>query len=119
MDATSALNAKLLTNGDFNHLEIFSIVWLDDDAGFNKHHHTEEILRAAINHIRKFHNVEDCKNYIEQTSIQDRLLVIVSDELSEKLIPSIHHFRQVTAIYIHSKHMDSDATWTYKLVKVR
>lgn len=97
-------------------LEIFSLIWFDID--FEKSPCTEQTLRSTINYMTKFNDVDKCKTYIEQTSIYDRLVIIVSDELSEKLVRSIHHFRQVTAIYIYSKDMESTRTWICDFVKV-
>ncbi|CAF1528023.1 unnamed protein product, partial [Adineta steineri] len=52
-----------------NHLESFSLIWLTN----NENVHIQKELRNTINHIETFDDVEECKNYIDKTSENDRL----------------------------------------------
>ena len=119
MVTTAQPHYKSFDNGNDNHLEIFSLIWLDANVDVEKNQATQEKLRAIINHIKKFHDVEECKNYIEQTSKDDRLVLIVSGQLGRQIVPSIHQLRQVSAIYINSEDKTSDEKWASKFAKVR
>ncbi|CAF3835422.1 unnamed protein product, partial [Adineta steineri] len=54
-----------------NHLESFSLIWLNN----NENVHIQKELRNTINHIETFDDVEECKNYIDKTSENDRLVL--------------------------------------------
>ena len=102
-----------------DHLEIFSLIWLDTNVDAQKNQNTQEKLRTIINHIKKFNDADECKNYIEQTSKDDRLVLIVSGQLGRQIVPSIHQLRQVSAIYINSEDKESDEKWACNFAKVR
>ncbi len=119
MATTAPPQDKSFNNGNDNHLEIFSLIWLDANLNVQKNQDTQEKLRATINHIKKFYDVEECKNYIEQTSKVDRLVLIVSGELSRQVVPFIHQLQQVSAIYMYSKDKEADEKWTCNFSKVR
>ena len=119
MATTAPPHENYFSNREDNHLEIFRLIWLDASVDVEMNQDTQEKLRAIINHIKKFHNVEECKNYIEQTSKDDRLVLIVSGQLSRQIVPSIHQLRQVSAVYINSEDKESDEKWTRDFPKVR
>ena len=118
--ATAALpNDEFHTNADNNHLEIFCLIWLDADADIKGTRDTEQKLRSIINHPKKFHDVEQCRQYIEQRSQKDRLVLIVSGRLGREIVPSIHKLRQVTSIYVYCMDKKGNAQWACKYKKVR
>ena len=85
-----------------NNLETFSLAWLDaqvDSTEENKQ--TQQQLRQIINHLKTFHDQQQCHDYITSLSSQDRLVLIVSGQYGQKLVPQIHSLRQVSAIYIY------------------
>ncbi|CAF5180683.1 unnamed protein product, partial [Rotaria magnacalcarata] len=59
-----------------------------------KNRNTEQQMRDIINHFRKFEDLDRCEEYIEKTSKEDRLVLIVSDELGRELVPRIHRLQQ-------------------------
>ncbi|CAF0784376.1 unnamed protein product [Adineta steineri] len=94
-----------------NHLESFSLIWLNNHENVD----IQTELRNIINHIEIFHDVEECKNYIEKTSENDRLVLVTNDEFGRQIIPSIHQLRQSASIYINSE----DKQWTNDFSKVK
>src|ERR1700721_2649408 len=86
------------TNVNDNHLEIFSLIWLDMEMNVKDSRNTEQKLRSIINHLKKFQDVKQCQQYIEQRSQKDRLVLIVSGEMGREMLPSIHKLRQVISI---------------------
>ncbi|CAF1195107.1 unnamed protein product [Adineta steineri] len=94
-----------------NHLESFSLIWLNN----NKNVDIQRELRSIINHIETFHDVEECKNYIDKTSENDRLVLVTNGEFGQQIIPSIHQLRQISSIYINSE----DKQWTNDTPKIK
>ncbi|CAF3883668.1 unnamed protein product [Rotaria sp. Silwood1] len=107
------------TNFNDYHLEIFSLIWLDANENVSKNLNMQEKLRATINHIKEFHDVEECKNYIEKASEDDRLVLIASSQLGRQLVPSIHQLRQLSAVYIKSENNESNEKWAYEFAKLK
>ena len=117
--ATAVLpNDDFDTNVDDNHLEIFSMIWLDITMNINETRNTEQKLRSIINHLKKFQDVKQCQQYIEQRSQKDRLVLIVSGEMGQKLVPSIHKLRQVISIYVYCMDKNRNEEWTHNFAKV-
>ncbi len=58
-------------------------------------------MRGIINNLKTFENNDDCQKYIERISKEDRLVIIISGQFSKEIIPRIHHFNQVSSIYIY------------------
>ncbi|CAF2202747.1 unnamed protein product [Rotaria magnacalcarata] len=102
-----------------DHLEIFSIIWLDTNVHQNKNQHTKQKLRSIINHVKIFQDREECKQYIEQRSKDDRIVLIVNSHLGQQLVSSIHKLPQVLAIYVSSTNKKNDEPWTHQFFKVR
>ena len=98
------------------HLEMFCLIWLD--ANTHESRNTEQKLRSIINQLKKFHDVDQCEKFIQSTSSQDRLIFIVSGQLGRTILPKIHHFRQVTSIYIYCMDKKNNQHWSsYAKVK--
>ncbi len=80
---------------------------------------TEQKLRSIINQLKKFQDVEQCQQYIEQTSQKDRLVLIVSGRLGWEIVPSIHNIRQVISIYVYCMDKERNEQWACKYEKVK
>ncbi|CAF3912977.1 unnamed protein product, partial [Adineta steineri] len=118
--ATALLpNDNFYTNTNDKSLEIFSLIWLDANEGVEDTRDTEVKLRSIINHIKKFQDVKQCQQYIEQRSKNDRLILIVSDRLGLEIVPNIHQLRQVISIYVCCKDKKNNEQWTYKFTKIK
>ncbi|CAF0877888.1 unnamed protein product [Adineta steineri] len=113
------LNDDFYTNTDDKYLEIFSLIWLDANVDVKDNRDTEVKLRSIINHIKKFQDIEQCEQYIDQTSQKDRLILIVSGPLGQEIVPSIHQLRQVISIYVYCMDKNSNEQWVHKFSKVK
>lgn len=56
-------------------------------------------LRQLINYIRIFEKEQHCLTYI-RSNPKEKIFLILSDLISEKFIPKIHHLDQIQFIYI-------------------
>jgi hypothetical protein len=117
MTTTLLLNDESPNNDD--NLEIFSLIWLDDNINVEEFRDTQRKLRSVTNHLRKFEDEHECQQYIEKREKEDRLVIVVSDQLSRILVPRIHQLPQVSSIYVYCKDKNSSEQWTSKFSKVR
>jgi hypothetical protein len=118
--ATAVLsNDDFQTSIDDKNLEIFSLIWLDENVNVKDTRDTEQKLRSIINHLKKFQDVKQCQQYIEQRSKKDRLIIIVSGQLGREIVPSIHNLRQVMSIYVYCMDKESNEQWACKFAKVK
>ncbi|CAF3579069.1 unnamed protein product [Rotaria sp. Silwood1] len=103
---------SILLNDD-KCLEVFSPIWLDSYANDNRH--AEQKLRSVINYLKKFQDIEECEQYIEKTSEQNRLILIVSGMLGREIVPSIHYHRKVKSVLTHIDDLISQLREDYKI----
>lgn len=108
----------MMSSVEYENLESLSLVWLDP-----KHQDSQETvdvqqqLRKSINHLKIFSNGDECVKYIQSIS-SDRIVMIVSADLAEEILPCIHQLRQVASIYIHCLHNNIIKQWIDKYKKV-
>ncbi len=107
------------TDGDDNHLEIFSLIWLDGNNNINNNHDTQQNLRFIINKLKIFQDPQKCQHYIEQRPEEERLVLIVSGQMGQAVIPIIHRYQQVLSIYVYCYDMKNNEQWTSQFPKVR
>ncbi|CAF1439571.1 unnamed protein product, partial [Adineta steineri] len=112
-------NNKFHTNTNDKSLEIFSLIWLDANINVKETRGTEQKLRSIINRIKKFQDVKQCQQYIEQTSQKDRLVIIVSGRLGQEIVPYIHQLRQVITIYVYCMDKKNNEQWALKFAKIK
>jgi hypothetical protein len=106
------LTAKLSNTS----LELFCLVWLHDNP--NESHDTEQKLRAIINHLVKFKDVQSCQKYIEGELENSRIILVVSGRLGSEIVPQIHKLRQVVSIYVYCMDKERNKKWADKFSKV-
>lgn len=99
-------------------LETFSLVLLVNSNVARDMRDIEQTLRAVINHLIKFPNVQECKNYIEKLSKIERIVMVVSGRLGQEIVPFIHNSRQVIAIYVYCFDKQLNQAWASKFSKV-
>ncbi|CAF3858543.1 unnamed protein product [Rotaria sp. Silwood1] len=99
------------------HLEIFCLVWLDSGLSSKDGRETEQKLRSIINHLKKFQDVEQCRNYVNERSSKERVVMVVSGQLGRKIVPTIHSLRQVISIYVYCFDKKRNEEWACKYAK--
>ena len=67
---------------------------------------------------KKFRDVKECQQYIEQTTEKDRLILIVSGRLGREIVPLMHQLRQIISIYIYCMDKQANEQWSTKFPKV-
>ncbi|CAF1224345.1 unnamed protein product [Adineta ricciae] len=109
--------AALTASNGAEHLELFSLVWLDNNLVEKRG--TQEKLRAIINYLKKFHDIKSCQNYIEQRPKDDRIVLIVNGQLGRHLVLSVHNLQQVFSIYVYCMNKQDNEQWAHDFTKVK
>lgn len=104
---------------EHKNVELFNLIWLDATATDEETKKSEERLRSIINHLTRFADIEECQEYIEQQSQKDRLILIVSGQMGQEIVPAIHKLRQVISIYIYCMNEKKHKEWASKFKKVK
>jgi hypothetical protein len=102
-----------------NNLETFSLVWLD--ASMNKSQDyivAQQQLRSVINRLNTFLQSEECEQHIRLISHQDRVVLIVSNQLGQRIVSRVHHLPQISSIYVHCEYNQRNTLWTCQFTKV-
>ena len=101
-------------------LETYCLIWLDEEVNKSQDNiRAQKKLRTFINHLITFEDVQSCLTYIESVSKDDRIIFIVSGQLSQRTIPKVIHHRQITSIYIYCWKKDIYREWGRSFKKVR
>ncbi|CAF3550270.1 unnamed protein product [Rotaria sp. Silwood1] len=101
-------------------LEISSLVWLDDSVNtLQESIDAQQRLRLLINQLKTFESKDLCEEYIKSLSELDRIILIVSGRLGQKIVPSIHQQQQIVAIYVYCGTREKNELWIKQFPKVR
>ena len=119
MTSTLSLTGQFKEKMDDKQCGIFCLIWLDSNADNQETRDTEQKLRSIINYLKKFQDVKPCQQYIEQSSNEDRLVLIVSGRLGQEIVPSVNRLRQVISIYVYCMNKKAHESWASNYVKVR
>jgi hypothetical protein len=100
-------------------LETYFLIWLDAEVNCSKENvEAQQQLRTSINHLTTFDDDNECEEYIRSISKHDRIILIVSGQLGQKLIPRIHQLQQIFAIYVYCMNKMPNEHWTQEFSKV-
>jgi hypothetical protein len=112
--ATSSSN----TQKHSNNLETFTLIWLDSLVNTSQDNiDTKVLLRKAINRLKTFENSEKCVEYIRSIP-REHIVLIVSGRLGQVVVPIIHRFPQLIAIYVYCSDIKRNEEWSKKFSKV-
>ena len=98
--------------------ETFSLIWLDAEVHSEDNRVVHEQLRSLINYLEAFDQFDHCHRYIQSISSDDRIILLVHEDFSDKIIPEIHHLRQIFSIYIFCANKEVHRTWSEQYHKV-
>jgi tetratricopeptide (TPR) repeat protein len=94
----------------------FLLVWLDENV--DETNNTVIELQRIVHTIDKFHNVEECINFLNQIK-DEKIFLIVSESLSQQIIPRIHHLTQLDCIYVLCRNKSQHKQWSKGWLKVK
>ncbi|CAF1307726.1 unnamed protein product [Adineta steineri] len=114
-DSTSLLYVNLQDN-----LEPFTVVWADTQI--NKSEDclkTQDNLQRIINCLKLFDDAQKCILFVENTSNDDIIFLIVSGELGNTILASLHALPQVAYVYAFCFESAIHEQWTKHYEKIR
>jgi tetratricopeptide (TPR) repeat protein len=102
-------------------IQNFRLVWLDSNIDEVSNHdcmNTIGKLRQVVNAVKKFTDVDKCIEFM--TDIEhETLFMIVSGELGQTIVPSIHGMTQLNCIYIFCRDKARHEQWSKEWPKVK
>ncbi|CAF2792622.1 unnamed protein product [Rotaria sp. Silwood2] len=108
-----------MTTADDN-IETFSLIWLDAAVNTVKENvRAQSELRAIINYLKVFEDLEKCEKYIRKSHESDRIVLIVSGGLGQQIVPQIYKLRQVRTIYIYCMNTKKNKKWASEYSKIK
>lgn len=117
MENFQQIQEKSVSHDD--HLETFSLLWIRGAINKqDKSDNYEQRIRAIINHLKIFENIDQCEQYIQLISKEDRVIIIVNDQFSRELVPIIHDLYQVSSIYLYCSDEKKHKQWSKTFSKV-
>ena len=104
-------NARMVQN--------FHLVWLDGSIDENNDDCRNSItkLRQVVNTVNTFIDADECIDFI--TDIKETAFMVISGELSQRIIPIVQDIPQVSCIYIFCENNLHYETWAKKWIKVK
>jgi hypothetical protein len=104
----------MTTIEQIENLEVFYLIWLGNQIDNEYQQH----LRTIINYLIIFENEQNCFEYIQSRTKDDRIIFIIDGKFSQQIIPNVAHLRQINSIYIYSIDKKSNEQWTKNYKKV-
>ncbi|UJR08377.1 hypothetical protein I4U23_012648 [Adineta vaga] len=108
------------SHSNYETLETFSLIWLDSHV--NKSEDNEKIqqkLQQIITHLKTFDDPQECQEYISSLSSKNRVILIISGRFGRELLPHIHSFPQIVAVYVFCMDKQANEQWAKEYSKVK
>ena len=101
-------------------LQSFLLLWLDADINESNDDFYDCMtqLRRSISTIETFTDADQCTDYL--TEIQDeKVLMIISGDLGQHVVPLIHDISQLTAVFVFCDNKTHHEQWAKQWPKVK
>ena len=99
----------------------FILIWLDpriDDMNDNEYRTSITELRRVVNTIETFADVDQCIDFITEIK-EEKILMIISDELGQNTVPLVHDITHINSIYVFSNNGTQNKQWTQQWPKIK
>ncbi|CAF3306721.1 unnamed protein product [Rotaria sp. Silwood2] len=101
--------------------EIYCTFWLDANLNMNNQDivYSKHQLKNAANDLRTFTDIQTCSDIIRQTNTTEKIFLIVSGSLGEKIVPEIHQLPQINSIYVFCANTSKHIVWANKYPTIK
>jgi len=102
-------------------MQNFILVWLDseiDPTNNNRFRNSIIELEGVFNDIKTFDGVDKCFDFITDVA-NEKIMMIISDQLASDIIPLTHNIPQINSFYILCKNRTSNQGWMQQWLKVQ
>lgn len=111
--------ANMSLNQPEQNLETYFLIWLDAKVNSSKENiKAQQKLRTSINHLIIFEDDHECEIYIQSVPKEERIILIVSGQLGQTVVPRTHRLRQIFSIYVYCMNKEKHVKWAQKFSKV-
>ena len=101
-------------------LETFFLIWLQSNIDRNDQIQTTiKHLQNVVMHTRLMNDCDYLKKYLKEYKADDKIVLIISGEFAKKIVPYVHDFTSIIAIYVYSLEYTIDDEWIQDYWKVR
>lgn len=102
------------------HLETFLLVWLDPHVESSEENvQTQKRLREILTCLITFDNVKACKDWLERSAPDEKIILIVSGAFGQEIVPQIHETLSIVAIYVYCLDVERNKIWAKDYPKIR
>ena len=101
-------------------MQNFLLIWLDEnlDESNDDFQNIISRLRRMIHSIHPFHNADQCIDFL--TTIQkEKIFMIVSGALGQRILPRIHGLSQIHSVFIFCRNKTYHEQWAKTWIKIR
>jgi len=103
MVSTESISQASLLSPIGENLEIFSLIWLDlAENEIHKNIDVQQQLRTIINYLKLFEHIDDCEQYVQSLSKDERIVLLIHEKLAKDILERVHELRQIISIYIYN-----------------
>ena len=102
--------------------ETFALVWCNMNINRSEDNLRMQVkLRETVNFLRTFEDNASCELWLQQRRINsnDKIILIISDELGREMIPKVHDLPHIISIYLFCVDKYSNENWSKAFQKVR
>jgi len=93
-------------------------IWLDSLVNTStENHDTKRVLEKTIQTLITFEEVKQCISYLQSLQTEQAIL-IVSGRLGQEILPFIHDYSQIIAVYVYCSDKKRNELWSKKYFKV-
>lgn len=106
---------------DQTNLELLTVIWLDKSGDRTQENRDiQEKLRSIINDVRIFDHRQSCEDFLkDQKNDQEKIILIVSGQLGQEIIETIHPLRQIIFILVFCGDKPKNELWAKNYPKVK
>jgi hypothetical protein len=96
------------------------LVWLDDKINEDSKDclNTTAQLRHVVNIVNTFVDIDKCIEFIDDNS-NEKVCMIISGSLGERIVPVVHKMSQVDSIFIFCSNQKRHEQWATKWPKIK
>jgi hypothetical protein len=95
------------------------LIWLDGSVNKSKDNiETQEQLRELNTEFKTFEKPDQCESFIHQTMTSSRIILIVGGQIGRQIIPKIHDFSHLAAIFVFCMNKIENEKWAKNHEKV-
>ena len=96
------------------------LLWLDPQVNTSaENYSTQGKWKEVIDQFEAFENQESCYEHILSPSPQNQIILIVSGQCGQELVPRIHHLQQISHIYVFCLNKQLNEQWAKNYQKVQ